>query len=915
MFARPYSIYIDKRPMRIAFLVNPESTNLDEVDQIIDYNRSLWGGRFNPIILTDGHTIDDKWWQFLRDIDPDIIKPLVPLNTELIERIENFLSPLEIEQFRENQQSTLRMRINIGEAPAGIDINSLNFPGLWALHGGPTLGIFNLNEMDDEIGKRFVLRNFGTYEPTTTTLHVGGAFYIPRSLDSVLEQGEVPSEVHEGFRKADVPFSREAFSKKSVQRPECWAIIDKENGQIQHVNSLGGSLHVRPETQRFRGEISEINKKVCLITDRESLATTLLEFARTPDIVFQDQICALPNTEREGKEDTWSDRFDVTVGDTLQDIVYFWNRPLLLPRWKRLGMNQLWLPKDLATDQDMEEALYAWFRRITNLHSNNPAIFRFVSFSTEKRELEEIANRFRERFHAHNLYVRTVANCFEEPQIPNFRQENSLSFQRENSFSFRESIIDIHRVQGNEGILELTEPKGLTQHGLAGHWMSDFYIEFTHDMYEDQDCAIKIPGQTLFWRFPNRNHLTRRMFDKPSRVKRDGFPSVMLQRGEGVLRFTLEDAESIVASLFCSDNRPIYEHRDPRTQVVARPYISVEVSDKGKYFRGVLELFGNLTFACEVLGNPYWRAMFDELSKNTGAEQHAHKTIANKLKKEIDKSGSLVDNPAAVESIAKLVVNEAKKLDLKQKEFPFDKFTQMAEDWWKKEMAHMSEFQDTSEMTMIDLGFGSEDVKRKLSQLTQRNIIQIGVKPRCPNCGMVHWYHVDDIGQHLACQGCRIQFSLHPELTWHYRLNSLIQAAHALHGITPAILNLGQLFDKSRTSFLLSSSLNLLTVPQDESSERLDKAAEVDIACIQDGKFIIGEVKQSISLFGKSDFDTMAEIAKSAKPDILLFSCIDSRQPTPNIVNHMERIRNRLSPLEIDVIWYELEYLDYSDGV
>ena len=73
MVTRPYSIYIDKRPMRIVFLVNPESTSLEVVDQIIDYNRSLWGGRFNPIILTDGHTIDDKWWQFLREIDPDVI--------------------------------------------------------------------------------------------------------------------------------------------------------------------------------------------------------------------------------------------------------------------------------------------------------------------------------------------------------------------------------------------------------------------------------------------------------------------------------------------------------------------------------------------------------------------------------------------------------------------------------------------------------------------------------------------------------------------------------------------------------------------------------------------------------------------------------------------------------------------------
>ena len=73
MFTQPYSIYIDKRPMRIAFLVNPLSTSTKKIDQIMDYNRSLWGGRFNPIMLTDGHTIEDKWWKFLRDIDPDII--------------------------------------------------------------------------------------------------------------------------------------------------------------------------------------------------------------------------------------------------------------------------------------------------------------------------------------------------------------------------------------------------------------------------------------------------------------------------------------------------------------------------------------------------------------------------------------------------------------------------------------------------------------------------------------------------------------------------------------------------------------------------------------------------------------------------------------------------------------------------
>lgn len=905
MFTRPYSIYIDKRPMRIAFLVNPESTSLDEVDQIIDYNRSLWGGRFNPIILTDGHTIDDKWWQFLRDIDPDVIKPFVPLDLELLEKIEKFLSPMKIEKPRDYEQSDLRMKVRVHDTPAGINVNSLDFPDHWAWHGKPTLGIFNLDEMDDDIGKRFVLRNFGTYEPTNTTLHISRTFSIPCSLEDALTQGEVPSQVHEGFAKGDIPFSREAFSKPSLQNPGSWAIIDKENNQIQYVNHSGDRLTVQPHTQKFLGELSEFKKKVCLITDRESLAVALFEFVQTPDIVFRDHICALPNTEREIEVSTWTDYFDVIVGDELQDIVYFWNNPLMLKRWKRLRMNQLWLPKVFAVDPKMEEALYAWFRSMTYLYGNNPGILRFVSFSTGQEELEDIANRFRERFNAHNLPVRSAPICFEDPQVPNFRQENSF-------FTHIDEGMEIHRTQGNEAVLELAEPKELSQHGLVGHWMADFYIEFVHDRYENREDTVMMVPETLYWRFPNRNHLAHSMFGKPSRIRRNGFPSVMMQIGEKVLRVALADADSVIACLFSRDNHPMHES-DPRTQFAARPYHATRKSDKGKYLQGVLELFGNLTLAYKVLKNPYWRKMFDALSRNTRAEEHAHKAIANKIIKLIRQSDSLVDNQVAIESLANLVVNEAKKLDLKQKEFPFDAFMEEVEHWRKEYMKNVTVANNQSEKDIR--GFRSEDVKGVLVQLTQRNIFQIGVKPRCPNCGMVYWYHVDDIGQHPACQGCRTRFSLDPELTWHYRLNGLIHAAHALHGITPEILVLGQLYDESRTSFLFSSSLNLLSVPQDESSERLDRVAEVDIACIQDGKFIIGEVKQSMSLFRKDDFDTIAEIAERVKPDIVLFSCIDSRQPTPNISDHLERIRTKLRSIEIDVKWYELKYLDYAASI
>ena len=45
---------------------------------------------------------------------------------------------------------------------------------------------------------------------------------------------------------------------------------------------------------------------------------------------------------------------------------------------------------------------------------------------------------------------------------------------------------------------------------------------------------------------------------------------------------------------------------------------------------------------------------------NIKAEQHAHESIVNKLKKLILQSDSLVENLEAIESLSKIVVNESK---------------------------------------------------------------------------------------------------------------------------------------------------------------------------------------------------------------------------------------------------------------
>ena len=890
--------------MRIAFLVDPSPDSMpdsiEKVDQIIDYNRGLWGGRFNPIILTDGDTIESKWWEFLREIDPDIIKPLVPLSIGIIEKFEKFLSPLTIEKFREDTQSNLgTWMIKAGIAPARIAPNSPNIYEDSILFGEPVLGTFDVDEMDDEFGKLFLLRNFGTYQRKNMIHHSG--FSIPVSLGDVLSQGVVPPEIYEEFEKSGIPFSDAVFSKNLLQRPERWVLLDKENKQRHYVQHINGKLLVSPKTRSFSAEFDEVKKEVFLVTDRSSLADTLLKLADPQNIVYRDQVCAFPNTEQEHPE-TWQDRFEVVVGDTLQDIVYFWNRPWLLGRWRRKYMNQLWLPTALANDPAMEDALCSWINRNSRIERGNSETVQFVSFSTEEA-LKSIVSRFQKQ-----LRGATSVKCYKEPQIPNLCPEDLLFFLRENPRPSRDSSIEIRKAQGNKDILELTEPNGLAQHDSTGHWMADFYIEFTHDADKNQEDVIEqMDRNSGFWQLPNRNHLTYNMFNRFSRIRQNGFPSALMRRGEKVVKLTLKNSESVVKSLFCSDNRVVYKDNDARVQVTTVPYYRSDISDKGKYLQGVLELFGNLTFAYEVFRNPYWRTMFDILSKSTLAEQSAEESIINKLKKLIDRSEPLTSaNQRAIESLAAQIMNLAKNLTLtlKQKEFPFDAFMKESKTWQEK---FIEDVKSTGNYSEGDLD--------ALSRLTQRNIIQIGVKPQCPNCGMANWYHVDDISQQLTCQGCRVPFPLKPELTWQYRLNSLVHAAYALHGTTPVILVLGQLLAESKTSFLFSPNLNLLAAPQDELSQELETVAEVDIACIQDGKFIIGEVKQSMKLFREKDFDDMAKIAEKTKPDIVLFSCIASQQPTTFITNHIERIQSELRPLEIDVQWYQLESLDYSDRV
>ena len=136
-------------------------------------------------------------------------------------------------------------------------------------------------------------------------------------------------------------------------------------------------------------------------------------------------------------------------------------------------------------------------------------------------------------------------------------------------------------------------------------------------------------------------------------------------------------------------------------------------------------------------------------------------------------------------------------------------------------------------------------------------------------------------------------------------MNSLVEAAHRDHGLTPVVLVLGQLLLEAKSSFLFVPCLDLF------EEVGAGPVGDVDIAAIVDGQFVIGEVKQSGKRFGKADFRKMEEIASRLLPDTLLFASMDREAPKL-VSSEIERLSKTLGMRGVAVKWYPLHGYKYE---
>lgn len=157
--SQPYSIFALPRPVKVAFLFSPSESKYKIFDAILEYNLTIWGGRFNPIIPIIKKRIPQSYWNLLINSDPDIIYLYNEISEKTKLEILTQIQPLEI-VYHYNQDNP-HVSINIKQIPINKLVRRIKVSEIWDPYTKNQLMISNDFNNKKKILHNFLFRNLG----------------------------------------------------------------------------------------------------------------------------------------------------------------------------------------------------------------------------------------------------------------------------------------------------------------------------------------------------------------------------------------------------------------------------------------------------------------------------------------------------------------------------------------------------------------------------------------------------------------------------------------------------------------------------------------------------------------------------------------------------------------------------------
>jgi predicted RNA-binding Zn-ribbon protein involved in translation (DUF1610 family) len=536
--------------------------------------------------------------------------------------------------------------------------------------------------------------------------------------------------------------------------------------------------------------------------------------------------------------DTHGGTYNLFVGESLSDWLAFWNHIFTVAPGTRANWHALCLPVHALSHPRTIEALGKFLRRFAYRGGQNPPYLDLISSALSENELRSLAAP---------LMARKVDAIFrfsrhQEWSLSDSATRDRLGFGFGGGGFGQPEVLGAtaHQIANRGGLVDL--PSLPFQVRNDDRWIRDVHIEYRAEQpyYGNEELAYQLPRKNL---------LAAAFCALPGRIDADGGLSVEMRPKAPLFLTIPEDRNLILSAIGCG--RRIRYTGDFGWMEQSPVFEDHGLSDKARYCRGVLNLFGGLQSAHQMFENRFWRRNIYRLANvQKTAARDKDSPLFRKLSKHphlwaINPDANLDDELHRLEA---QIVKFARSVRSSEAEITY-RF--LVEDFRKERAESVAENPHLAPKNEEEAKHSAEEAEGRLKHMLQglvdSKIFQQGIVARCRQCGSRIWRELGSIKQQFECPGCGASVLSPVEPTWYYRLNSLVSKAISEHGTVALINALAAAREKARNSFIFNPGF-VFYVHYDDK----DPVSEVDAICLVDGELWTGEVKSNASEFTQS---------------------------------------------------------------
>lgn len=557
----------------------------------------------------------------------------------------------------------------------------------------------------------------------------------------------------------------------------------------------------------------------------------------------------------------WTQGFCLVVGDTYEDRILCWNAGLLFEGAQNQPYKTLRLPLAATCEPRNVDKIAAFLLSENWLGQRDGQPIVFVrSHSLKAKDLDNFVTRLRETSRSSVTFEATTSMDDCCPQV-NAEREKERDFFH---FSSRtRAPVETHASSTSTPVtvpqpMQLAYCAGLHPEFSIGTWFVDCAIDRINDVG-------RFDNVREVWMLPRKRQLVDNFCStQGAQLKRYGILSVPATVSSRVIEIRQPDDALIFRDLFVKG--PFFDHHDARRNLTTRPkYGHVEPSDKGSYLQGLVGMFGSLSELEMIMGTHFWRKQFARMA--APAESQHDEVIRDIQRRMNAQNGRLViEGDADWNSLAQRILQKASRLRVPRLSTKYEALLKA----WTSELDEAIKSSPDLEARRVDFERDhADELKRSLSHLFERGVMYRGHEWVCSECRHRNWRGVDALKDRMACEVCGDEHSLPVDVALDFRVNEFFATCIREHDTITVAWALCALRRRSERSFMYAPQTALYTEEEAQRPER-----ELDLVCIVDGKFVIGEVKADVKLIKKSDIEDLAAAVTKVGADIAVLAAL-----------------------------------------